>query len=267
PSAHAEARSKPLTDYRSWPDSEVVCRRCPETGRSDPRGDPGSKGFDARLVFGVEPCGLRTVEVDHGDDGTIPQHRHDEFRAAGGIAGDMAREGMHVLHPLRPALACRGAADALAERDADTRRFAAERAKHQLFADQPVEAGPVQIRNQLPDQRRKIGHVGYAVGLSRRQGVGSRDQLCVELGLGQGGGGGEVIHALAVAAEGVAAKRAFAYPVGMNVLKKIAIGLVVVIAVLGLAGWWLLRGHTAEYSVEDVTGTDPVLAQPNKETI
>lgn len=53
----------------------------------------------------------------------------------------------------------------------------------------------------------------------------------------------------------------------MNVLKKIAIGLVVVIAVLGLAGWWLLRGHTAEYSVEDVTGTDPVLAQPNKETI
>ncbi len=50
-------------------------------------------------------------------------------------------------------------------------------------------------------------------------------------------------------------------------LKKIAIGLVVVVAILGVAGWWVLRGSPAEYSVEEVTGLDPVLAKPDPQTI
>lgn len=53
----------------------------------------------------------------------------------------------------------------------------------------------------------------------------------------------------------------------MRILKKLAIGLLVAIVVLGLAGWWALRGDTAEHSVEDVTGTDPLLAEPAAQTI
>lgn len=53
----------------------------------------------------------------------------------------------------------------------------------------------------------------------------------------------------------------------MSTLKKIAIGLLVVIVVLAIAGWWIARGDQAEYDVAQVTGTDPKLAEPDPETI
>ena len=53
----------------------------------------------------------------------------------------------------------------------------------------------------------------------------------------------------------------------MRILKKIAIGFVVVIVLLAAAGWWALRGDTAKYSLAQVTGTDPLLAEPDEQTI
>lgn len=53
----------------------------------------------------------------------------------------------------------------------------------------------------------------------------------------------------------------------MSTLKKVAIGAAVVLVLLVAVGWWLTRGQTAELSVEEVTGTDPVLAEPHEQTI
>src|SRR5690348_10975790 len=53
----------------------------------------------------------------------------------------------------------------------------------------------------------------------------------------------------------------------MRILKKIAIGLLVLAVVLAGIAWWILRGDPAERSVEDVTGTDPVLVAPDAQTI
>jgi glucose/arabinose dehydrogenase len=53
----------------------------------------------------------------------------------------------------------------------------------------------------------------------------------------------------------------------MSILKKLAIGLLVVVLLLALAGWWVLRGDSAEYSVEQVSGTDPLLAEPAPQRI
>src|SRR5688500_16859272 len=53
----------------------------------------------------------------------------------------------------------------------------------------------------------------------------------------------------------------------MRILKKIAIGLVVVILILAAAGWWVLRGEPAQYTLDQVTGTDPLLAEPDEQTI
>lgn len=53
----------------------------------------------------------------------------------------------------------------------------------------------------------------------------------------------------------------------MSVPKKLAIGLVVVILVLAAAGWWIVRGDPAQYSLDEVTGTDPKLAEPDEQTI
>jgi glucose/arabinose dehydrogenase len=53
----------------------------------------------------------------------------------------------------------------------------------------------------------------------------------------------------------------------MRILKKIAIGLLVVVLILAVAGWWIVRGDPAEYTVAQVTGTDPLLAEPDEQTI
>jgi len=53
----------------------------------------------------------------------------------------------------------------------------------------------------------------------------------------------------------------------MAILKKVGIALAVLILVLAAAAWWVLRGDPAEYSVEQVTGDDPLLAEPDPQTI
>jgi glucose/arabinose dehydrogenase len=53
----------------------------------------------------------------------------------------------------------------------------------------------------------------------------------------------------------------------MRILKKIAIGLGVVLLLLALAGWWVLRGDPASLTLDQVTGTDPELADPDAQTI
>src|SRR3546814_1367634 len=58
----------------------------------------------------------RAIQVQHGDDPAFDDRRHDDFRGAGGVAGDMAGKGVHILHQLRLAAGRRGAADALAQR-------------------------------------------------------------------------------------------------------------------------------------------------------
>jgi glucose/arabinose dehydrogenase len=50
-------------------------------------------------------------------------------------------------------------------------------------------------------------------------------------------------------------------------LKKIAIGLLVLVVVLAGVGWWILRGDPAEHSVDDVSGTDPLIVAPDAQTI
>jgi glucose/arabinose dehydrogenase len=53
----------------------------------------------------------------------------------------------------------------------------------------------------------------------------------------------------------------------MRILKKLAIALVVVVLVLGVAAWWIIRGDPAEYTLAQVTGADPLLAEPDPQTI
>ena len=53
----------------------------------------------------------------------------------------------------------------------------------------------------------------------------------------------------------------------MSTLKRIGITLLVLLLVLAVAIWWVLRGEPAKHSVEEVSGEDPVLAQPNPQTV
>jgi len=53
----------------------------------------------------------------------------------------------------------------------------------------------------------------------------------------------------------------------MTVLKKIGITLLVLALVLAVAAWWVMRGEPAEHTVAEVTGGDPVLAEPDPQTV
>lgn len=53
----------------------------------------------------------------------------------------------------------------------------------------------------------------------------------------------------------------------MRIIKKILVGLLLVVVVAGIIVWWMARPDVAEYSLEDTSGTDPVLAEAESETI
>lgn len=53
----------------------------------------------------------------------------------------------------------------------------------------------------------------------------------------------------------------------MRILKKILIAVAIVAVVLAVAGWWLTRGDTSDIPIDQVTGEDPRLDEPNPETI
>ena len=52
----------------------------------------------------------------------------------------------------------------------------------------------------------------------------------------------------------------------MSWIKKLLIALVVFLLVLAVAGYFLTRGNTADLSVEEVTGADPTLVEPEEES-
>ena len=115
--------------------------------------------------------------------------RHDQFRARGRIAGDMARERIHVGDALGASAGGGGAAHALAERDAHAGRQALERTDHQLGAVVEIEADPVEVGQRVVDQRRQVGGVGDAVALAGQQAARLLGELGVLLGLGAAEGG------------------------------------------------------------------------------
>ncbi|MXP30931.1 PQQ-dependent sugar dehydrogenase [Parerythrobacter jejuensis] len=53
----------------------------------------------------------------------------------------------------------------------------------------------------------------------------------------------------------------------MSTRRKILIALLVIVLALGLALFFLTRGNTAALSVDEVTGTDPTLAEPQGEAV
>ncbi len=53
----------------------------------------------------------------------------------------------------------------------------------------------------------------------------------------------------------------------MHILKKLLIALLILIAALVIAGYFILRGDPAKLPFEQVTGTDPTLAEPDPQTI
>ncbi|MFB0611876.1 PQQ-dependent sugar dehydrogenase [Aurantiacibacter poecillastricola] len=53
----------------------------------------------------------------------------------------------------------------------------------------------------------------------------------------------------------------------MSTLKKILIALLVILVLAAIVIWWLSRGEPADYSLEETTGTDPVLAEPDAQLI
>jgi glucose/arabinose dehydrogenase len=53
----------------------------------------------------------------------------------------------------------------------------------------------------------------------------------------------------------------------MSKLKRLGIVLLVLLLILAVAAWWVLRGEPAQHSVDEVSGEDPVLAQPDPQLV
>lgn len=53
----------------------------------------------------------------------------------------------------------------------------------------------------------------------------------------------------------------------MQLIKKLLVALLVFILLAGGLLWWLSQGNPAQYSLDETSGTDPILAQPKEELI
>ncbi|WP_120076252.1 PQQ-dependent sugar dehydrogenase [Aurantiacibacter odishensis] len=53
----------------------------------------------------------------------------------------------------------------------------------------------------------------------------------------------------------------------MSTFKKILIAILVLLLIAGGIVWYLLQGDPAQYSLEETTGTDPILAEPDPQTV
>jgi hypothetical protein len=50
----------------------------------------------ALAIYFVEPRGQRAVEIEHAEDATILDERHDELGARNRVASDVARKIVHI---------------------------------------------------------------------------------------------------------------------------------------------------------------------------
>ena len=228
------------------------------------------QSFDADLVLRIEAGAARTVEIDNRDDRTPAYHRNHELRCALGIACDVTGEGMYVFDQLRLSARCRCAADALADRNTDAGRPADERAEHKLAAHHAIEARPVEVRQKLGQKGRDVGHVRHAVRLAIGQGPGRVYQLAIGFGLGRIGSRAKVEHDGDVAwrsirARAVAGARFAAYLGSMSIAKKLGLTFLVIVLILALALFFMTRGSSATLPIDQVTGDDPELTEPDAE--
>ncbi len=53
----------------------------------------------------------------------------------------------------------------------------------------------------------------------------------------------------------------------MAIIRKLAIALIVILVVAGVAGYFMTRGDPAQLSVAQVTGTEPTLVEPDPQTV
>src|SRR5689334_7007471 len=88
--------------------------QCGSASGGETRRQDRHQRLAARGIARVEARGTRAVEVEHADQRALVVDRHHQLRAALGIAGDMAVEGVDVLDELSLAALGRRAAHTLA---------------------------------------------------------------------------------------------------------------------------------------------------------
>src|SRR5512146_1743670 len=105
-----------------------------ESGRAQRFHKYSGEPLHARAIGFVEAGQPRAVDIPDADQALAVEQRHDDFRARRRIARDMPGKRIDVGDHLRLPRHRRGAAHALAERDAHAGRLALERPDHELIA-------------------------------------------------------------------------------------------------------------------------------------
>jgi hypothetical protein len=137
-----------------------------------PRQKRCNEAFQSLAVFLAESVQNRAVDVEHAEHHAILDQRDHDLSVRGGVAGDVAGEGVHIRNQQRAPLGSRGAAYALAERDTRARDLALEWADQQFLAvavpggSRHVEAGSVQFGDGVVDEGGELRRVGHQVALA-----------------------------------------------------------------------------------------------------
>ena len=132
-------------------------------------------------VLLIKSLKVWTIQVQQTDQVRIFQQRYHDLRVRSAVAGNMARELVHVRHDYRFAFCRARAAHTLTNLYTHARRLALERSQYQIAVFGKIESGPIHIRQRMKQQGREVRCVRDQIALTGEQGGELRRELVVEL--------------------------------------------------------------------------------------
>ena len=118
------------------------------------------------LILSTKPRIRGAVDVKNANDLPIYDKRQHNFSVAGGIAGDVAIEGVNVIDALHLAAGGGGTAHAAPDGNAHAGNFALERPQYQRIPFEQIKPRPVDVAQTFVEQRAGIRECGLKTGFT-----------------------------------------------------------------------------------------------------
>ena len=97
------------------------------------------------LINIIEGAEVFAVNIQYGDDLTIPDNRHYYLRTGGAAAGNMPRKFLYIFYHDGLRFIPSRAANSITPFDAGAGQRSLERTQHKSSVDDPVEAHPPEV--------------------------------------------------------------------------------------------------------------------------
>lgn len=133
------------------------------------RAEHGDHRFETFFIFSVKTLIGRAINIQHANQLTVHRKRQYDLGIAGGIAGDMAGERVHITDTLNPIFHDCAPTNPLTRRNANTGNSPLEGPKEQRVTLQKIKARPIDALKAFKQECTAIGQNSDEAAFTRNQ--------------------------------------------------------------------------------------------------